>query len=173
MWGGGFFWVGVFPWDPPFSRPFFPRRNRIIAGLSQGVVVIEAALRSGSLVTARLANEYGRTVFAVPGPVDSKEQEGCHALIAQGAVLLSSGKVIAEELPAFAACLKTACEDVAETLPELCKTLFRHFSQKPKWHIDELSEVLQMPSQVLFPHLFLLRETGRIAFSPGQWYERR
>jgi DNA processing protein len=87
---------------PPNEGPkafHFPRRNRIIAALSLGVVVIQAANRSGSLITARLAAELGREVFAVPGPIGDPLYTGCHQLIQQGAKLVCSPKEVLEELP--------------------------------------------------------------------------
>jgi len=95
--------VSELPLGTPPSAGLFPRRNRLIAGLSHGVVVVEAALQSGSLITARQAGEFGREVFAIPGSIHSPLSRGCHALIRQGALLVESAREVIDELPALTA----------------------------------------------------------------------
>jgi DNA processing protein len=90
--------LSEYPLGTPPLAPHFPQRNRLIAGLSLGTLVVEAALESGSLITAELAAQYGREVFAIPGSIHAPQSRGCHALLRQGAKLVETVQDVLDEL---------------------------------------------------------------------------
>ncbi len=156
--------VSEFPLGTPPLAANFPRRNRIISGLSLGCLVVEASLQSGSLITARMALEQGREVFAIPGSIHSPQSRGCHALIKQGAKLVEGAQDILEELGYGGA---TAAAPIAvQEHPVLQHLGFdaadvETIAQRSGLTIGELSAILLQ-----------LELDGRIASLPGGLYQR-
>jgi DNA processing protein len=152
----------------------FPARNRIISGLSLGVVIVEAAARSGSLITARMALEQNREVFAVPGRIDSPQSEGVHRLIQQGAYLIHSVDDILMELPTAALNGERRDEPapMAEELSTSEKELLTLIDDPSPADIEELTEKSKLPVSDLHGLLLGLELKGLIRQLPGQQYER-
>ncbi len=142
----------------------FPKRNRIIAGLSRAVLVVEAAMGSGSLITARLALEQGREVLAIPGSIHSPLSKGCHALIKQGAKLVESAQDIVEELawPVMPAAIFS---------PENNDPLLHYLGHDPV-SLDALAERAGLTVEALSAKLLTLELEGRVAQLPGNRYQR-
>jgi DNA processing protein len=161
------------PGTPPLPENF-PQRNRIIAGLSLGTVVVEAALRSGSLITARLANEAGREVFAVPGSIHAEQSRGCHALIRDGARLVESAAEVLDELRqpglALAAPAAAAPDDMPADAPP--DALLDALGHDPVT-LDSLQARTGWPTAELLTRLLDLELDGRVARLPGGLYQRR
>lgn len=152
----------------------FPVRNRIISGLSRGVVVVEATEKSGSLITARLALDQGREVFAVPGRIDSPRSAGTHRLIQQGAHLVQTVGDIVEAL-AWGGSAQTvemrAKGSAAAVLDQRERELLRHLEVYPT-DIDTLLRQSGFPAAELHALLLQLELQGVVRQLPGQLYER-
>ena len=158
----------------------FPRRNRLISGLAMGVLVVEAAMQSGSLITARSATEQGRDVFAIPGSIHSPLSKGCHSLIRQGAKLVESAQDIMEELrwPTTAARLPVAAAPESpaarlsgptdDTPPARLLALAGHDPVS----IDQLVERSGMPAADIHAALLTLEMQQQIELLPGGYYRR-
>jgi len=156
------------PGTPPLPENF-PLRNRIIAGLSLGTLVVEAALRSGSLITARLAAEAGRDVFAVPGSIHAPQSRGCHALIKQGAKLVESAADIVDELRGQPPQPAKAADDAPEPASEPLLDALGHDPTT----MDALQARTGWPSAELSARLLELELEGRVARLPGGLFQRR
>ena len=154
----------------------FPRRNRIISGLSLGVLVVEAAARSGSLITARFALEQGREVFAIPGSIHNPAAKGCHALIRQGAKLVDSARDILEELAPQLG-LSVSAEDSASAalqpkLDAAQRKALEAVGYSPTG-FDQLMERVDLSVEDLSSALLMLELEGLIAAVPGGAFVRR
>lgn len=154
---------------PPGIRPLrasFPQRNRIISGLSLGTIVVEAALRSGSLITARLAAEQGREVFAVPGSLNNPMSRGCHRLLRDGANWLESLDDIQQVFPALALLAEGAGDGDAAREPTARHPLLAHFVAGVNTP-DQLAERSGLPAAELAGTLTELELDGSIVRIPG------
>jgi len=157
------------PGTPPL-REHFPQRNRIIAGLARGTLVVEAALQSGSLITARQAAEAGREVFAIPGSIHSPQSKGCHALIKQGAKLVESAADILEELR-MAVTPASGGADAAPA-PADADPLLAALGHDPVT-LDALGARTGWSAAELSARLLEMELEGRVARLPGGLFQRR
>lgn len=159
--------VSEFALGSPSRAQHFPRRNRIISGLALGVLVVEAAVRSGSLITARLAAEQGREVFAVPGSIHSALSKGCHRLIKQGAKLVESAQDVLEELgwgtqATLPVSVPAATGEAEAFLAQLAHS---------PCGIDALVERTGLTPERVSSILLELELAGRVAALPGGLYQ--
>lgn len=161
--------ISEFPLGTPALASNFPRRNRLISGMAHGCLVIEAALLSGSLITARLANEQGKDVFAIPGSIHSPLSKGCHALIKQGAKLVETAQDVLEEL-------RMPCSDGPSTAAMAAadpqaQVLLDQLGFDP-CDIDTLCERCGFHSDLVLSLLTRLEIDGHIAALPGGRFQR-
>jgi DNA processing protein len=153
---------------PPLPANF-PQRNRIIAGLARGTLVVEAALRSGSLITARLASEAGRDVFAIPGSIHSLQSRGCHALIKQGAKLVEEAQDVLEELQLA---LPAATPGAPEPAPRASDDPLLDALGYDPVSLDALVARTGESPATLGARLLELELSGEVARLPGQLFQR-
>ena len=165
----------LWPWSPP-KAAFFPKRNRIISGLSVGVLVVEAALRSGSLITARLALEQGRDVFALPGSIHNPQAKGSNGLIKQGAFLVESVEDIVGQTGVLADCAMKHQLDILhpqvseEKLP--FPKLLANVGDEARC-VDVLAERCDQPVHEIMIQLLELELQGIVSAVPGGYVRTR
>ncbi len=166
--------ISEYPLGTPPLAANFPRRNRLIAGLSRGTLVIEAALKSGSLITARLAAEQGKDVFAIPGSIHSTQSRGCHALIRQGAKLVESAQDVLEEIETTVAIHSGASRGhptKADALNDKENSLLQALGYDPVG-LDALIARTGLDAASLQARLLELELEGRLARLPGGLFQR-
>lgn len=166
--------VSELPPGTPARSHLFPQRNRLISGLCRGVLVVEAGLRSGSLITARLAMEQGREVFAIPGSIHQPSVRGCHRLIREGAVLVETVEDIVSELGVWES-LPAGTGPQADTTPahldESSRRVLEAVTYEPV-DSDSLCRATGMAAADLLQAVLLLEMEGLVETTPGG-YRRR
>lgn len=163
--------VSEFPLGTPPLNHHFPQRNRILAGLAQATLVVEANLQSGSLITARMAGEQGKEVMAIPGSIDAPQSQGCHRLIVEGARLVGSVQDVLEALG--------DCPEPSQGLPSIPKgltdpqdqVLLQALGFEPT-AFDALQQRCGWPTDRLQARLFELELAGEVAHVPGGGWQR-
>ncbi|GHD66720.1 DNA-processing protein DprA [Jeongeupia chitinilytica] len=163
--------VSEFALGTPPKAEHFPRRNRLIAALSHGVLVVEAALGSGSLITAKQAVELGREVFAIPGSIHSPQARGCHRLIKDGAKLVESADDVLDELDWQARLAPPVRPVPAAAVPESDASVLDALGHDPA-DLDTLVVRSGLTVERLCAILLGLELTGRVAALPGGRYQR-
>ncbi len=151
----------------------FPARNRLISGLSRAVVIVEAAERSGALITAHHAAEQGRTVFAVPGPIDTPASAGTNHLIRQGAILIRGVEDIIEELEGIRdTATPTRPATPPPDLDAAQQRIWEFLADQPR-HVDEIAQTLQLAVPQISGALLTMEMKKIVRRLPGNRYERQ
>ena len=165
--------ISEYPPGTPPLKENFPRRNRLLSGLARGVLVVEATLSSGSLITARLAGEQGRDVFAIPGSIHSPFSKGPHKLIREGAKLVETAQDVLDELQIGGASRVAAAArgDDDDAITAAHKALLAAIAHDPV-DLDTLISRTQMSADAIAAALTTLELDGRIAALPGGRWQR-
>ena len=163
--------VSEFPLGTPPLNHHFPQRNRLIAGLAKATLVVEATLQSGSLITARLAAEQGRDVLAIPGSIHSPQSRGCHALIGQGARLVSSVQDVLDEMGWAKPSEARPALEVASQAECAGHPLLEALGYEPM-SLDELQRRCGWSTDQLQAELLGLELAGQVARRPGGFFQR-
>ncbi len=170
--------ITQFPFNRQADKQSFPIRNRIVAGMTLGTVVVEATLNSGALITAHFATEYGRQVFAVPGPITSPRSKGCHELIKKGAKLCESAEDILGEFEyLFPPSNRPPGADQTGVLPALElsdneQKVLPAVSESEERSIDEVIRLSGLPSSAVSVALFSLEMKRLVKQLPGKIFLR-